>query len=198
MAQDQAMGAPDVVTLIEADHREVERLFEAMRDDPEGRRQAVAQLRALMTAHSEAEEAVVYTALKPEMADEESEETDGDVIDEAFDEHAEAERLIEELYATDPASEDFDSLLMDVMESVNHHVEEEETSLLPRLREVCSPEEMQRITREFHEMRMRILGQEGAEELGISPAVLDPLNGVGAESDVDLRSAERTGAELDG
>jgi hemerythrin superfamily protein len=184
VSQNAPQSAPDVITLITADHREVERIFELLRDDAESRPQAVTQLRALMLAHSEAEEAVVYTALKPEMTDEQSDETDGDVIDEAFDEHAQMEQLIEELTAIDTASAEFESLLMDVMEAVTHHVEEEESELLPKLREVASDEEMQRITLEFHRLRMQVLEEEGGADLGLPAHVLDPMSGV---QDVDLR-----------
>jgi hypothetical protein len=183
----------DVVTLILADHREVDRIFEALREDVEGRAVTVRQLRALLLAHSEAEEAVVYTALKPEMSDEESDETDGDVIDEAFDEHAEMEQLIEELAATSPTSEEFESILLDVIDSVNHHVEEEEEELLPKLRQICTPEQMQQITQEFHKIRMRVLEDEGGEDLGLAPAVMDPLMGV--ERTIDVRQSESEGAD---
>jgi hemerythrin-like domain-containing protein len=181
-----ASGDVDVITLILADHREVDRIFELLREDVEARAVTVRQLRALMLAHSEAEEAVVYTALKPEMLDEESDETDGDVIDEAFDEHAQMEQLIEDLAATNPSSEEFDSILMDVIDSVNHHVEEEEQELLPKLREICSADELARITQEFHEIRMRVLEDEGGEDLGLAPEVFDPL--MGAEV-VDVRQS---------
>jgi hemerythrin superfamily protein len=188
VSQNQTNGSSDadVITLIMADHREVDRIFELLREDVDARAVTVRQLRALMLAHSEAEEAVVYAALKPEMLDEESDETDGDVIDEAFDEHAQMEQLIEDLAATSPSTEEFDSILMDAIDSVNHHVEEEEQELLPKLREICSAEEMARITLEFHEIRMRVLEDEGGEDLGLAPEVLDPL--MGAEV-VDVRES---------
>lgn len=173
----------DVVTLILADHREVERIFETLREDQEARPQAVLQLRALMLAHSEAEEAIVYPTLKPEMEDEPSEEVEGDKIDEAYDEHAEAEQLLDELADTDPESEDFDSVLADVMESINHHVEDEESDLLPRLRDMLQGDEMQRIMSEFHRVRMEILEQEGGQALGFAPEVYDPLS-------IDLRDKQ--------
>ena len=189
MSETPMSEMPDVVTLITADHREVERLFEQLRDDTESRAQTVLQLRAMLLAHAEAEEGVVYPALKPEMEDQESDETNGDVIDEAYDEHEEAEQLMEELAATDPNSEEFDSVLMDLMESVNHHVEEEENELLPQLREILSDEDMQMVTREFYRIRLEILEQEGGESLGIPPLAYDPVGAM--QQEVDLRSNDR-------
>jgi hemerythrin-like domain-containing protein len=182
----------DVITLIMADHREVDRIFELLREDVDARAITVRQLRALMLAHSEAEEAVVYTALKPEMLDQESDETDGDVIDEAFDEHAQMEQLIEDLAGTDPASEEFESILMDVIDSVNHHVEEEEQELLPKLKEICTSDEMAQITQEFYEIRMRVLEDEGGDDLALAPEVLDPLLGVQEVVDVREQSSQKT------
>lgn len=166
-----------------ADHREVERIFEILREDEEARPQTVLQLRALMLAHSEAEEAIVYPLLKPEMEDEPSDEVEGDKIDEAYDEHAEAEQLLDELAETDPASEDFDSVLADVMEAINHHVEEEENELLPKLREMVQGDDMERITSEFARVRMEILEQEGGESLGLPPEVYNPQS-------IDLRDPQ--------
>jgi hemerythrin superfamily protein len=56
----------DVVDLIMADHREVERLFEDLKRHPENRPLVVPVLSALLTAHSRAEEAEVYPVAKAE------------------------------------------------------------------------------------------------------------------------------------
>ena len=51
---------PDVVDLIMQDHREVERFFDELKDNPEKRPNLLPVLTTLLTAHSRAEEAEVY------------------------------------------------------------------------------------------------------------------------------------------
>ncbi|MFE6613503.1 hemerythrin domain-containing protein [Amycolatopsis sp. NPDC057786] len=132
--------AGDVVDLIMQDHREVERLFGELERHPEKRPLLVPVLSALLTAHSRAEEAEVYPAAKGE-ADEADEVAHGQK------EHAEAERLLVKLNGTEPESEEFDKVLSDLVEAVTHHVKEEESTVLPKMR------------RELDETRRRELGK---------------------------------------
>ena len=52
--------AGEVVDLIMQDHREVERLFDELKDNPDKRPNLLPVLTTLLTAHSRAEEAEVY------------------------------------------------------------------------------------------------------------------------------------------
>ena len=56
----------DVVDLILADHREVERLFDKMREDPESRPMLLPTVTTLLIAHSRAEESEVYPVARDE------------------------------------------------------------------------------------------------------------------------------------
>ena len=60
------MPAADVVDLIMADHREVERLFELLKQQPTTRGLNFPVLCALLIAHSRAEESEVYPVAKDE------------------------------------------------------------------------------------------------------------------------------------
>lgn len=57
--------AGDVVNLIMNDHREVERIFDTLRNEPDGRAGLVPVMSTLLTAHSRAEEAEFYPAARP-------------------------------------------------------------------------------------------------------------------------------------
>lgn len=118
----------DVVDLIEQDHREVERLFDEMRSNPEQRPLLLPTLTTLLTAHSRAEEAEVYPVARDEAG--ESEE-----VAHSQEEHAQAEALLTRLADTDPQSSTFDEVLDELVQAVTHHVEEEETNVLPGMRE---------------------------------------------------------------
>ncbi len=130
----------DVVDLIMQDHREVERLFGELERHPEKRPLLVPVLSSLLTAHSRAEEAEVYPAAKGEADDAED-------VAHGQKEHAEAEQLLTKLNNTDTRSKKFDKALSDLVEAVTHHVKEEESTVLPKMK------------RELGEARRRELGE---------------------------------------
>lgn len=145
------MGA-DVVDLITTDHREVERLFEILKTKPEQRLTALPVLSALLVAHSRAEEAEVYPVARDEAGATEQ-------VAHSQEEHLEAEQLLEQLRTTDPDSKDFDTLLQQAMDSVNHHVEEEEESVLPVMREQLDDRRREELARVFAQSRAEHLGE---------------------------------------
>jgi hemerythrin superfamily protein len=148
---------PDVVDLIMQDHREVERLFDELRDHPEKRPLLVPVLTAVLTAHSRAEESEVYPVARDE-ADETEE------IEHSQEEHAEAERLLLRLAQADPASPVFDDALRELVEAVTHHVEEEESTVLPGMRERLDDERREELGRAFAASRARHMGDRPGEE----------------------------------
>ncbi|GAA4423893.1 hemerythrin domain-containing protein [Actinokineospora soli] len=155
------MGA-DVVDLIMQDHREVERLFAELKQSPEKRPLLVPVLSALLTAHSRAEEAEVYPVAKAEAGETEE-------VEHSQREHAQAEQLLAKLVGTDPETPEFDEVLTELEEAVTHHVEEEETTVLPRMREQLDEDRRAELGRAFATSRADALGdrpgQASAAEL---------------------------------
>ena len=143
----------DVVDLIMNDHREVERLFDTLRD-PATRAQNVPVLVTLLTAHSRAEEACVYPVARDEAGA-------TDEVAHSQTEHAEADELLARLESADPGSDEFQSLLDDLVEAVTHHVEEEESKVLPAMRAGLDDERRAELAEAFLSSR--------AEHLGSSP-----------------------------
>ncbi|MBA2446259.1 MAG: hemerythrin domain-containing protein [Nocardioidaceae bacterium] len=148
--------APDVVDLIMADHREVERLFDKMREDPESRPMLLPTVTTLLIAHSRAEEAEVYPAARNEAGE-------ADEVAHSQEEHAEAEELLVKLKQMDVSSADFDSTLDELIEAILHHVEEEEESVLPGLRTSLSPERLKELGEAFVEARAEHMGEQPGE-----------------------------------
>ena len=74
-------------------------------------------------------------------------------------------KLIENAWASacDPTGPDFDSILGQVVESVTHHVEEEEESVLPGLREQLSEERRAELGEKFLAARAEHLGEQPGE-----------------------------------
>lgn len=143
----------DVVDLIMQDHREVERLFDALRDEPEKRPTLLPVLTTLLTAHSRAEEAEVYPVAASEAGEKEE-------VSHSQQEHIEADQLLAKLAATDPTSADFEQVLQNLVDAVSHHVEEEETKVLPGMRSNLSDERRAELGEAFAASRKQHLGEQ--------------------------------------
>lgn len=115
----------DVVDLILADHRRFEDLFRQLRSAEADRRQALTNLSELLVAHAEAEESDVYPFLRRLRDVPESE------VDHGAEEHAEGHRaLLELLEVSEPGSSEWDEKLENLSESITHHLDEEERTIL--------------------------------------------------------------------
>ncbi|MEV0999835.1 hemerythrin domain-containing protein [Nonomuraea sp. NPDC050202] len=134
--------AADVITLIKADHRKVEELFAKLasgRGDP---RAIVAALYALLTAHARAEEDVVYPRLDAHHG---------------LEQHKEAEVLLDSLKRAQPGGTEFTSAHALLALTVSHHVQEEESTLLPLLARTASERELRDLGRTFRQRRQQEL-----------------------------------------
>lgn len=143
----------DVVDLIMQDHREVERLFDELKANPEKRPNLLPVLTTLLTAHSRAEEAEVYPVAAEEAGEKEE-------VSHSQQEHLEADQLLAKLAATPPESPAFDEALQNLVDAVSHHVEEEETKVLPGMRSNLSAERRAQLGDAFVASRKQHLGEQ--------------------------------------
>jgi hypothetical protein len=132
------LGRPvsgDVIDLILDDHRLFESLLRDLRDssnDREAVRQAFATLHV---AHAEAEEKYVYPKLRRKQAIGEHEAEHGE------EEHAEGhEALLAVLELKGTDTQAFDDAVEDLAAAVNHHLTEEELTILNPAREEVGPQ----------------------------------------------------------
>ncbi|WP_067825961.1 hemerythrin domain-containing protein [Actinomadura kijaniata] len=132
-----------VVAAIKNDHRTLERMFDQLRKNPDEK--TLAEMSILFVAHGKAEEAEVYPKLAVK-----SPEDKGDVFH-GVEEHREAEEHLRALQAAEPGTEDFTARLEKFVESVDHHVEEEESSILPELNQALTEDEAARVAEAFHQ-----------------------------------------------
>jgi hemerythrin-like domain-containing protein len=106
-----------------------------------------AQLRTELKVHTEVEEQVAYPAMRKAVPS-------GDrKIDEGIEEHHEAEKLIarlEQLDVDDPA---FESTLLELQAAVQHHVQEEESEILPPFRTYTSEDRRAELGRRWQEQK---------------------------------------------
>ncbi|MFD1149199.1 hemerythrin domain-containing protein [Saccharothrix hoggarensis] len=140
--------ATDVVELILADHRRFEELFRALRDRESDRSTLLSELAALLVAHAEAEESEVYPALKR------YKEVDDEEVDHGAEEHAEGHQaLLALMEVADTASEEWESKLEELVQALNHHVDEEERTILNDARQQVSDERRAELGRLFTDIR---------------------------------------------
>jgi hemerythrin-like domain-containing protein len=120
--------ATTVSELIRTDHREMERLFSELKS-PEKRALTAPTIVALLAAHSRAEESEVYPTLRHATGA-------ADEVAHSQKEHVEADQLAALLVDTDLDSPTFEAVLKKLVDAVSHHIEEEESDVLPALDEL--------------------------------------------------------------
>jgi hemerythrin superfamily protein len=143
----------DVVDLIMQDHREVECLFGLMQSQ---RPMLVPVVTSLLVAHSRAEEAEVYPVARSEAGATEE-------VAHSQEEHAQAEQILERLKAADHNSPDFDRLLTELIDAVSHHVEEEESKVLPGMRDRLDESRRATLAEAFIASRAEHMGDQPGE-----------------------------------
>lgn len=130
------LGRPvsgDVVELILEDHRRFEHLLRLLRDSSSDRDAVRRALSTLHVAHAEAEEKLVYPALRRKRAIDEHEAGHGE------EEHAEGnEKLLAVLELKGTDTQAFDDAVEELAEAINHHLTEEELTILNPAREEVS------------------------------------------------------------
>ncbi|MCO5997363.1 hemerythrin domain-containing protein [Actinoallomurus rhizosphaericola] len=146
----------DVVELIMQDHRTLEKLFDELQQDAGRRPELLDKVAALLTAHSRAEEERVYPVVAKEAGER-------DEAHHGAEEHHEAEEMLEKLRGMSPEGKEFEEKLKEFIDAVKHHVEEEEESdILPALRDAVSAERLKELGTAFAERRRQELTDGGS------------------------------------
>jgi len=121
----------DAVLLIEQDHRHVEDLFKHFETaGPQAYKtkdDLVLQITSELQAHAAIEEEIFYPAVVA-MAGEDGKE----LVQEAVEEHQQVKQLLAELGQMTAEDDGFDDTVQTLIDNVRHHVEEEESEMLPQ------------------------------------------------------------------
>lgn len=140
----------DVITLILDDHRLFERLLRDLRDSSSDRDAVRRALAAVLVAHAEAEEREVYPQLRYRRAVTAHEAEHGE------HEHAEGhEALLSVLELKGTDTQAFDDAVEELATAINHHLTEEELTILNPAREEISETILARLGKAFAEERNR-------------------------------------------
>ena len=125
-------GDTDALGLLMADHEHVKDLFEQFEDLTDravvSKKKLADEICMELTNHTTVEEEIFYPAVRA--AGKEFE----DMIDEALVEHGSAKQLIADIQAMDPGDDLYDATVKVLSEMIDHHVQEEEGELFPKVR----------------------------------------------------------------
>jgi hemerythrin superfamily protein len=130
----------DAIALLKADHKTVETLFRKFEKAGDTakklKRKLVDQIIRELAVHAVIEEQVFYPAVRAK-----AEKLEPKVL-EALEEHHVAKWLLSELESLPADAERFEAKVSVLMESIRHHVEEEEEELFPKVRKAFSAREL--------------------------------------------------------
>ncbi len=152
----------NAITLLRQDHERVRKLFREYGeagDRMSERRHVADQVLMELAIHSTLEEEIFYPAVR-----ERSQEL-GEQIDESYHEHAQVDRLVEELKGLDPASELFEERFQALVGALEYHIAEEEAETLPRAARTLG-DEVDRLGRQMVERKKELVQQM----MGAQPA----------------------------
>lgn len=139
----------DILSLIEADHQKVERLFEQIETAKSSAAyDCFSQIYKELSLHAHAEELVFYPAMRQY-------EQTAAYVEEAESEHNAAKILLEQMKALNPDDGEFRTKLGHLKETILHHVKEEEGNIFGVVLQFISQQERQQLGQEFQAAKAR-------------------------------------------
>ena len=140
---------PDVIALIEREHRQVEALFQNFRET--GNSALVSNICDELDAHAAAEEQAFYPVVRDDVP------SGKKLAGEAEEEHGEARQLIGRIRRTsDP--DHVVELVNELEQVVSHHVDEEEQEMLPSARRSLGEDRLAAIGSAYESAKAKVQG----------------------------------------
>jgi hemerythrin superfamily protein len=136
----------DAIVLLKQDHKEVRglfRQFETAGEDATKKGELVRKMIELLTVHTYIETESMYPRVRELLPD-----LEDDVL-ESYEEHHVADVLCMELWTMDSSDERFDAKTMVLIESVSHHMEDEEQEWFPKVRDGLGRKQLQELGAEM-------------------------------------------------
>jgi hypothetical protein len=147
----------DCLQLLMDQHKEAKQLFRQL-EKAEGAQAGALfnELKTKLSMHEELEETLFYPELKQDKRAEE-------IVLEAYQEHHVMDLLIEEISALQPTDEEFAPKVTVLQENTEHHIEEEEEELFPKVRKIWDMDKRKDVGRQMEELKERLTrGQRAA------------------------------------
>ena len=141
----------DAIVMLKQDHKEIRGLFREFESAGEGatktKGKLVERILEALTVHTYLENECMYPEVRKLLPD-----LEDDVL-ESYEEHHVADVLCMELATMKPEDERFVAKTTVLIESVSHHMEEEEQDWFPKVRAGLGRKQLQEIGARMQEMR---------------------------------------------
>lgn len=130
----------NALEMLKEDHRKVQELFDQVKADENSKRhkQLYKKIKTELETHAYIEEKVLYPTLKKK-------EELKDQVMEAIEEHLQLKTLFRDMDKLSEGNDRFEAKLQVLMDDTEHHVEEEESELFPKVEEIYSESELEEI-----------------------------------------------------
>jgi hemerythrin superfamily protein len=131
----------DALELLHEDHAKVKELFEEAEgtENQKEKKRFFEEINSELETHARIEETVFYPAMQKHQELK-------DMVRESLEEHKQIKALLKQIHNLKSDSEKFDSKLQVLIEDVEHHAEEEEEGkMFPKIRKICSQEELDKL-----------------------------------------------------
>lgn len=128
----------DAITLLKQDHKTVEKLFKQFEKTtaPAEQRKLAQRIVKELSVHAAIEEMIFYPAVRERVQAAE------DTVLESLEEHHIVKWVLDEIDNMKPNHERFKAKVTVLIETVRHHVEEEESELFPEVRKEIKRKEL--------------------------------------------------------
>ena len=148
----------DAFSLLKADHRKVEELFESLEAaNGKEKLRVFEEIKTELDLHTHIEEKIFYPALeKPKQTH--------DLTLEAYEEHDVVKKLLQELSRSKTANEEWEAKAKVLQENVEHHVEEEENELFKKASSVLSADDIEALGEDMEAEKERKQGRGAAKK----------------------------------
>jgi hemerythrin superfamily protein len=143
----------NAVKLLKSQHRQVKKLFsEALSaSSPAACEKATTEVCDQLAVHATIEEKIFY----PESMMEKTE----DLLREAVEEHLGAKRVIADIMAATPSDPQYLAKVTVLKEMIEHHVEEEEETLFPRVEKLLGDDKLKEMGARMEQMSQALLSK---------------------------------------
>ncbi len=138
----------DIQDVIRMDHTKVNTLFMEIENsnDPKKIEEYFAQIYKDLSVHSEAEEQVVYPAVRPFYGD----------TQELYDEQAEMKTMLAEIKSMNSTDSNFKAKVATLKNAVQEHVRQEENDMFMAIRNNCSDDQREQMATQFKQAKMQL------------------------------------------
>jgi len=145
-----AQTSMDAIQLLMDDHQKVSSLFQQAQGGG-NMQQLFPQIQQELQIHTSIEEEIFYPACQQQM---------GDLIREAKQEHDKVDQILQRMSSAEGGQ--MVSMLQQLKQNVEHHVQEEESELFPKARQTLGQDRIRQLGDQMMERKQQLMQERRA------------------------------------